>query len=537
VGDSLEALYPDRLEDLAPRLAENFLNAGDEPRAVFYDLLAGKAAQRIFANPEAILYYQRALKLIRANSRAMVAEDTLIDLYRSLGRVLELSGRYADALAHYQAMEADALAAGSQPLELAALLARGTVQSTPTVLFNPAQAQPASQRALDLARALYDRAAESKVLWNLLLLNALTNQSQKALEYGEESLAIARELDLKEQIAYTLNDLSSFVSYQSGDMHRILEMLEEARAIWQSLNNLPMLADTLSNTGIYDFIVGDFDKHQQHIAEAVRISDSIHNASGQAFSHAVLAFVPSQRGLADQAFSDIDQSITSSNQVGFLFIQNITLSLQAMLYGIFGAPQLGIPLAQKAIEVGRGVSIWQPYAYATLAYLQVLTGDLDAAEAALDASGKDGLETEVILFSPLFTTATAELHLARRRNTVLLDFLTTYLDRLRIFKARGFLPNGLYYYGIALQSVDRRSEARSAFEEAVLLADELQIHPIRWKVRAALAGLSGAEEARRWRTEAGQVVRFLAEHAGSPELKASFVALPEVCQVLAEAKP
>ena len=60
-----------------------------------------------------------------------------------------------------------------------------------------------------LARELGDHAAESKALWNLLLLEYYEGQNRdQAIGYGEQSLAIAREHNLEEQLAYTLNDIA-----------------------------------------------------------------------------------------------------------------------------------------------------------------------------------------------------------------------------------------------------------------------------------------------------------------------------------------
>ena len=62
-------------------------------------------------------------------------------------------------------------------------------------------------RALAQARELADEAAEAKIYWILLNAYRLTNRSEQALEAGERSLALARKLNLREQLAFTSNDL------------------------------------------------------------------------------------------------------------------------------------------------------------------------------------------------------------------------------------------------------------------------------------------------------------------------------------------
>ena len=65
------------------------------------------------------------------------------------------------------------------------------------------------------------------------------------MEAGERSLEIARELDAREQMAFTLNDL--WRPYASvGNLAAARACLEEARPIWKEIGNLPCSARTSS---------------------------------------------------------------------------------------------------------------------------------------------------------------------------------------------------------------------------------------------------------------------------------------------------
>src|SRR5262245_13552756 len=53
VGETLEGLYADQLDDIAAVLARHFVEAGDDGRALRYYSRAGDVAARAFANREA----------------------------------------------------------------------------------------------------------------------------------------------------------------------------------------------------------------------------------------------------------------------------------------------------------------------------------------------------------------------------------------------------------------------------------------------------------------------------------------------------
>jgi len=80
VGETLESLYGDRVEEIAPQLALHFTEAGDAERAVKYALRAGDKARSLYANEEAIGHYERALTFLRAESDHERAARTLMKL-------------------------------------------------------------------------------------------------------------------------------------------------------------------------------------------------------------------------------------------------------------------------------------------------------------------------------------------------------------------------------------------------------------------------------------------------------------------------
>jgi hypothetical protein len=70
-------------------------------------------------------------------------------------------------------------------------------------------------------------------------------QMSQSIAYGEQSLALARTLQLPERMAFSLTDLALCYG-TDGQMDKAKRALYEADALWQKLNNLPMRANNLS---------------------------------------------------------------------------------------------------------------------------------------------------------------------------------------------------------------------------------------------------------------------------------------------------
>ena len=104
IGEALEAIYSDRLEELSATLAFHFQKAEAREKAIHYLRQAAERAQAIFANAEAIAFYQSALAQIKPLLASEVEPDdvtieTAARLYEGLGDVLKLTGQHDETRA------------------------------------------------------------------------------------------------------------------------------------------------------------------------------------------------------------------------------------------------------------------------------------------------------------------------------------------------------------------------------------------------------------------------------------------------------
>jgi hypothetical protein len=77
VAEAIEALFPDRLEEHAHRIAQHFALAGEDEKALKYFAMAGEAAAGLHANAEGAAHYAGAVDAAR---RLGVGADELARL-------------------------------------------------------------------------------------------------------------------------------------------------------------------------------------------------------------------------------------------------------------------------------------------------------------------------------------------------------------------------------------------------------------------------------------------------------------------------
>ena len=542
VGEALERAYPDRLasRELAPLLARHFDAAGDDRRAVDYYTLAGDASLRQYANAEAEMHFARAIELVKRATHlrgaSHVTDEQLMHLYVSYGSALRLNGKYDEALAHYIEMERLAHERDDRRLELAGLMERATIHSTPTPVQNSARARQLMERALDLARSLGDRAAESKIFWNLMLLHLFSEDALRAAEYGEQSLALARELGLREQLAFTLNDLSSAYLFD-GQTQRGLAALREARELWQALGNVPMLADSHSSAALIHFYIGEYDRAIALASEGLRLSQSISNLWGQTHGWGMLGYPLQELGEMDKAIEAWEASVRFAEPGGLVAaLIGIRVDL-AWLYGTLGAIDHGLETAHLALaRTVAALSHWRPWVMAVLARLYLLKGDRAQAEAAVRDCGQIPLRD---LFARLLWSganavvlADGELALAQGDTARVASLMDNLLPHLRSLGARAFLSDALHLKGKALLAQGRLDDAQPVLADARAAAESIGSRRALWSILLALSEIEAQRgnqaEAETLRGLARAIVDYIAEHAGSAELRATFLNLPDV---------
>ena len=77
--------------------------------------------------------------------------------------------------------------------------------------------------------------------------------SQKVFALGEQSLSVAREMELKELMGYVLGNLT-WAYFNHDALEPARQANAEAQAIWLELGNLPMLADSYTLEARYPLV-------------------------------------------------------------------------------------------------------------------------------------------------------------------------------------------------------------------------------------------------------------------------------------------
>lgn len=514
VGEALERVYPEQRAELAPVLARHFAEAGNDAKTLEYAELSGDTARRINARAEALTCYTRALNLA-LKTHAPGAQ--LQELYLKRGRVMEVMGDFQAALENYDALLAQSAARADSALELAALMAQATIRSIPSAAHDIARAQALNDRALELARALDDKAAQAKILWNLMLMHSRVGISfQRAFQYGKEALEIAQENNLRERLAYVLNDLSPMY-YYAGESELGKQANLQARAMWRELDNMPMLSGNYGYAAMNQLFAGEYAEAVVASQEGVKLSREIGNEWNEAFAQAWVGEAYVELGEIETAERVMLAAIELGGRA-FPPALLMTRSQLARLASDFGDATRGVELSELALEEAR-LRFPSMHLVAASAFAQAVMaqGELERARRIL-ADTPRALEMDT---NPMYVAdalrSQVELELADENFAdalALCEQLRAYAERSTL---RHRLPQVMLAQARALIGLERLAEAARILTQARALATELNARWGLWQILATSARLEttrgNLENAQAFRAQARVLIDYIAARA------------------------
>jgi predicted ATPase/class 3 adenylate cyclase len=527
IGETLEELHADRVEEFAPLLAYHFYSAHDQ-RSLKYDILAGEKAARLYANAEAATHFSRALEVAKRGNAEL---EQVTRLYIQLGSVLELNGRFDQALATYEEMQTFGQKHGDSTLEMKALMAKATIYSIFSGLHNPALSEQMLLQALEISREIGDRATQAKLNWNLMITFLFSKRLDQALEYGEVALALARESDESEQLAFVLNDLCRLYTCR-GEFDKAHASIREARELWRSLDNQVMLADSFGSEAEAYFNAGEFERSLEYSQQALQICEKIDNLWGQSYDRMLMAFACFASGQLGRGIQIAEQSSQLADRAGLIASSISMRSELAWVYAYCGEFERGYNLIDLAFQAAdERQPAWRSFPQAAKARMHLLQDDIRSADETIGNAPLQPTTIPYARYTIFICIANIELAVAKGEHLKALSLADELLSEVAPL-TRVDVSDVLRWKGLAFVELGQLDEALHVLTEACSLAKGMGANPQLWLILASLADvyvkLGNEKEAESNRAEAREIVEQIAESLREIGLHDSFLNQPRV---------
>ena len=346
VGCSLEKLYAEKIEEHLGELAYHFLEAGDKDKALEYFLKAGEKASKIYANSEAVSYFQSALGLLEEKKgeyreKARVLE-TLGDIKRIVGEYDVCLKRWNEALLLWKQLDEKGKVAGLYR-KMAVILWRevGKTEQAQENFEKASIILEAEPESVDLA-ALYAARAS---------MSYFTEDVTKARSWAEKALELAKKLNASEVIASSYVDLG-LVFGATGERKKAVECQEKALKIALDNGHVDIALRAYNNLAVH-LPAEENERRLECHEKGLELAKKVGHIENISWFGIQLAGGYFGMGDVNKALTLAEESDALARKIGNLFdLSNSTLLLGA-LYNTFGEWNKGEQYLKESLSISQ----------------------------------------------------------------------------------------------------------------------------------------------------------------------------------------
>ncbi len=312
IGQAIEILYCDRLDEYAASLARHYREAEAWESAFLYHRRAGERAQALFANQAAADYFRDALAIAQQHLPQTPLLD-LVDVQKRLGDVMGFQGHYDQALAAYA--EALGWVQDQGPPEVIAELdhkiaaiheSKGDYRTATEWVERGLEVLSGQEGAL-VARLNYFAAALSYRQGNI----------EQSLARCQQSLTTAQAIEAQPEIARAYVLLC--VLYMSvGDLPKAMECGQKSLKIYQSLQDPVGTAKAHNNLGLAYVEQDKWAEASEHYWEGLQLSEAVGDTDAIARFSLNLGEILQFQGDVAGAVEAYTRSLDIWSEIGYL---------------------------------------------------------------------------------------------------------------------------------------------------------------------------------------------------------------------------
>lgn len=277
----LESRIGERVEEVVEILAEHLRIAGDS-RAGEYLHRAGNKARRLYANADAIRFFDQALETA---TKAGGSPQQLAEMYRDRGEVHQLRGEYQKALADFEHGLRLAEQSGDRGVEAVLEDRIGLIYHRQHKLE---EAEGHYARAASLAREVGDTLTLGQSLVDLA--NIVWDRGALRPDHPEimEGLGLLRQAGDKVSLARGLNMLC--MSYlAAGNGPAAVAAAEEARVAAHEAGDKSKEATSISYLSVVNGYIGNLQPAIEYGERALALAQEIGDRRRAVYAHHFIA--------------------------------------------------------------------------------------------------------------------------------------------------------------------------------------------------------------------------------------------------------
>jgi len=490
IAASIESLFRDRLDDHLEELAFHYAESQDLDRALPSAIRAGKHAADRFANALALQHYQRAAGFL---TKTHPTTQQQIDTYTGLGSVQTFSGDYANATTSYL-IALEIVRAAGKSVETARMRAE-IMRSIGRVCERRGDYAEAL-RWLENALKEIEPDPEPRSVERIRIFNDVgwvryrLGEFDQAFEWAMRTLQIVEGTEYYNEIASVYNRLVALFK-RKGEWEQASAYAEKGLRLRERIGDLQGVSLSLTTMSVMEWEQGEWRRAREHLERSLDIKRKIGDIEGIARLKSNLCELYREKGDYARAIASGEQALQIAEKIKHSSLICLALINLAHIRILQNECATAVTYLTRGLDLATAMGSKERLAETQWllgeAYLGL--GKLDAAQTSAEQSvaiasemGRrlyegNALRTLAKIAHQQNARATAQEHLQRS-----LAVLSASQNRFELAKT---------HYQLALLQRDNgeRAQARATLEQVLGVFAQLGAEAERARVHAELERL------------------------------------------------
>lgn len=287
--------------DRVNEIARHWLDANENEHALPFLLQSADRAAHAYATTEAIAYYTRALEI----ARALEDLPALRRAYEGLGNALSFTPQLERALTVFQEMGETGRAHADALMQISALNKQANLLALR--MGQVEKAEPLLLGAEELAREHSDKLGLGEMFVIRCQISVGSSDFDTAMHYMDDAVKLGQELDLKEQIAWGLDHLSSTYAFMTR-FDEAWQVSEQAWSLATEIGNREYQSGVLTTQALIHWRNGNLDAAIAAGDRSAAIAERIGLAIMQVLGKWSSGWAHWQRGEYSAAIAALDEA-------------------------------------------------------------------------------------------------------------------------------------------------------------------------------------------------------------------------------------
>jgi predicted ATPase/KaiC/GvpD/RAD55 family RecA-like ATPase len=462
VGSALEKVYAKTVDEHLGELASHFLESGDKEKALDYFMKAGEKAAGTYANAEAALYFQSALRLLEEKEGELPERGRILE---HLGDIKRLVGEYEACMKYWN--EALLLWTKLQEKEKAATLHRKMANVLWNMIGDKEKAKEHHKAALKILEAEPESVELARLYEDVGHMLRRMGQMTEALTWVEKALRLAEKLNALEVVASSCIELSVQVGWL-GDYKKSREYANRALKI--------ALDNDYSETALlaYDKAGGalpieEYEKRLDCWEKALALAKKLGDISQYAYYLSAVAGEYMWRGELDQATTLGEEALALARRAGDMTYIPWYLLLLGEAYQKLGEWDKSEQYYKEAMDISRNQNeaVTSAWSRLELGLLHIDKGEYAKAKELLEEAfqilGKAGAKTVQMVYSQFLIWTSIEFGETEKAQG-LLDSLQNFALET---EDKGLITGEVALRAMLLRAQKKYAESIELFEKTL----------------------------------------------------------------------